>query len=118
MLLPVSQPKAGREGFDRACKSISKIDPIVAFRLLGSVLHASDLREMISDRFTALKSAGSKRHEISTGLLPITETAQVSFPASLEIGIASLIFFFFVCPCLQNCKADKIVNLSSHFCRT
>lgn len=49
-----------------------KIDPTVVWWLPRSGLHASDLREMISDRFTALKSASSKRHEINTRVFPIT----------------------------------------------
>lgn len=52
-----------------ANKDWSQSGPMVAG------IQAADLSGMISDRFTASKPAGSKRHEINTRPLPITETA-------------------------------------------
>lgn len=58
-------------------------------RALGGRLQTSHLSGILSDRFTAPKPAGLKRHEINAWPLPITEGALPSYstePFALCIG--------------------------------
>lgn len=95
-----------------------KIDPTVVWWLPCSGLHASDLREMISDRFTALKSASSKRHEINTRVFPITGSIKLCglYRTYEDCNCSVYLFFFcvFVCSAQQKKNLDLLQRKTLH----